>query len=62
MTQSQLHRAVAQSTGEDIDWIARRGFSLVDEEQPTADEDWARMALDWDQLDAARLGEAQIAT
>ena len=29
MTQSELNRAVSQATGEDVDEIQQRGFSLV---------------------------------
>ena len=55
MTQAQLHRAVAKSTGEDVEWIARRGFALVEDEDPIGDDDWERLALDWDEYEAERL-------
>jgi len=61
MTTRQLHQAVSRATGEDADLIARRGFSLVDEEAPLADDDWAAMALDWDQLDAEQREDQPIA-
>lgn len=51
MTQSQLNRAVSKATGEDFEVIARRGFSLVDED-PAEEEDDLRQFIDWDQLDA----------
>ena len=57
MTTAQINRAVSRATGEDIDLIARRGFSLVDEDVLLAEEDWEALALDWDRLDAERLGD-----
>ena len=51
MTQTQLNRAVSAATGEDRDVIARRGFSLLDEELPEEDDD-LRQFIDWDQLEA----------
>ena len=57
MTQAQLHRSVARATGEDVDLIACRGFSLVDEEVPLASEDWEELALDWDDFDEVRRGD-----
>jgi len=53
MTQAQINRAVANATGEDCEEIARRGFSLVDEDEeffPDEDDD-QRMFMDWDQHD-----------
>ncbi len=61
MTTRQLHQAVSRATGEDVELIAQRGFSLVDENRPPADEDWAAMALDWDQLDAEQRSDARSA-
>ena len=49
MTQAQLDRAVSKATGESFEVIARRGFSLVDEDSP--DDDQERF-IDWDQHDA----------
>ena len=51
MTQAQINRAVANATGEDCEEIARRGFSLVgqDEEFFPDEDDW--QFLDWDQYD-----------
>ena len=56
MTTRQLHQAVSRATGEDADLIAHRGFSLVEDECPESDDDWAALALDWDRLDAERRG------
>ena len=52
MTTRQLHQAISRATGEDVELIARRGFSLVENDQSETDEDWAALALDWDRLDA----------
>ncbi len=57
MTTAQLHRAVSRATGEAIDLIAQRGFSLVEEDAPLDQHDWELLALDWDQLDAERRGD-----
>ena len=57
MTTQQLQAAVARATGEDEAFIAQRGFSLVDENIPLEDDDWEFLAIDWDELDAERLGE-----
>ena len=61
MTTRQLHRAISRATGEDVDLIAHRGFSLVDEETPPAEDDWERVALDWDALQAQQLDERRVA-
>lgn len=61
MTTRQLHQAVSRATGEDVDLIAHRGFSLVDDEFPAANEDWELLALDWDQLQAQPLDERRVA-
>lgn len=55
MTQHELDSAVAQATGESIDTIAARGFSLVemDVPQPVRFSKRPRM-VDWDALDAER--------
>ena len=57
MTTRQLHQAVSRATGEDADVIAQRGFTLVEEETPLADDDWESLALDWDEIEALRSGE-----
>lgn len=51
MTARDLHRAVARATGEEIETIAHRGFSLVDDDG-TLDEELQERFLDWDELDA----------
>lgn len=51
MTTQDLHRAVARATGEDIETIAARGFSLVDD-GTAADDDLVERFLDWDEFDA----------
>jgi hypothetical protein len=51
MTQRDLNRSVAQSTGETISEISRRGFVPI--------EDLARDSdppIDWDELEAQRFG------
>jgi hypothetical protein len=52
MTQSDLHRAVARSTGDDISIIAARGFFLV--ESFAEDDSDLDAYLDWDVVDAER--------
>lgn len=52
MTQAQLNRAVSQATGEDCDVIDRRGFNLVDDEPPLAEDDLLALITDWQQLEA----------
>ncbi len=47
MTQSQLHRAVARATGDDLATIAQYGFSLVTDDVPTED-DVLGQTVDWD--------------
>ena len=54
MTTRDLHRAVARATGEDIEIVALRGFSLVDDEHRPEDDDLVERFLDWDELDARR--------
>lgn len=55
MTQIQLNRAVAAATGEDIEEVARRGFSLVEDELSADDDehDGVPHFIDWDQADEA---------
>jgi hypothetical protein len=54
MTQTELHRAIARATGDDVDLIARRGFSLLEDEPPASEDDLAALVVDWDQLQADR--------
>jgi len=53
MTQTELHRAISRATGDDVEVIARRGFSLVDEDAPL-DGELDELAIDWDRLQAER--------
>jgi len=50
MTQSELNRAVARATGEEISEIARRGFQPL-ELEPTEPED---LIVDWDDVEQQR--------
>ena len=52
MTQAQLNRAVSLATGDDYDVIDRRGFNLVDDEPPLAEDDLLALITDWQQLEA----------
>lgn len=55
MTVRDLNRAVAQATGESVDTIVRRGFSLLALEP--REENLAErppLTVDWDALDAQR--------
>ena len=52
MTQADLNRAVASSTGESISTIARQGFSYI--EAPPVDRE--PLVFDWDANDARLLG------
>jgi hypothetical protein len=53
MTQTQLDRAVAQATGDDVATIQAHGFSLVDPadgELVLPDDGLLEKFLDWDAL------------
>ena len=52
MTQAQLNRAVSKATGDDCDVIDRRGFTLVDDEQPLQEDDLLALVTDWQRLEA----------
>ena len=54
MTQTELHRAISRATGEDVDLVARWGFSLVDDKEPLAEDDLESLTLDWDAVQAAQ--------
>lgn len=54
MTQTELHRAVSRATGDDVETIARRGFSLVEDESPVSEDNLLALIVDWDQLQADR--------
>jgi hypothetical protein len=60
MTSAEVNAAVARATGEEIEIIAARGFSLVDERPPTSNEEWEELALDWDQLEAEKRGDDRL--
>jgi len=60
MTSTQLNAAVARATGEEIDVIAERGFSLVEDRPPTTNEEWEELALDWDELEAQWRGDERL--
>ena len=49
MTQHELERELARKTGETMDTIRRRGFSLV--EPPSLEP----QIVDWDELEAERV-------
>jgi hypothetical protein len=51
MTQTELDRQVAELTGERVDTIRQRGFSLVE-----VPDDQPPRIVDWDALDAQRIG------
>lgn len=52
MNQRELHRVIAQRTGETVSEIARRGFSLADPLNPDHDPEPLdeTQYIDWDQL------------
>jgi hypothetical protein len=50
MTQRQFEREVACATGESVNTIRRRGFSLVEPEYPEP------LVVDWEELDAQQVG------
>ena len=50
MTQADLNRQVASCTGETVTTIRKRGFSLIAPEYPPP------RVLDWDKLEARRVG------
>ena len=54
MTQNQLNQSVADATGEDIDDIRQRGFSLADPLEVNFDPepcDLPPQVVDWDEVD-----------
>ena len=54
MTQNQLNQLIADATGEDIDDIRQRGFSLADPLEVNFDPepcDLPPQVVDWDELD-----------
>jgi DNA-binding winged helix-turn-helix (wHTH) protein len=54
MTQTELNQAVAEATGESVQTIRRRGFSVVTPLsvfQPDADDYALPSVVDWDALE-----------
>ena len=60
MTRNQLNAAVARATGDDIEVIAGRGFSLVEDRPPTSNEEWEELAIDWDELEENWRGDDRL--
>ena len=50
MNQTRIDGAVSRATGDDYDFIRRRGFSLVLEESPLNDDDLQALIDDWDRV------------
>jgi hypothetical protein len=50
MHQSELNRCVARALGEEVEFIARRGFSLETEILPQEEDELLAHMVDWDQL------------
>lgn len=57
MTQASLNRSVARATGESLNTIRRRGFSIADPAAVTFDPEpyTPPTVVDWDDRDADRL-------
>ena len=57
MTQARLNRAVARATGESLDTIQRRGFSIADPASVCYDPEPFDVPniVDWDDVDTNRL-------
>ena len=57
MTQARLNRAVARATGESLDTIQRRGFSIADPASVCYDPEPFDVPsiVDWDDLHASRI-------
>ncbi len=51
MTQAELDRAVAEATGESVQTIASRGFSIW----TPAPMEREPLTVDWDELDSQRV-------
>lgn len=58
MTSAELHRQVARATGESLETVRRIGFFLAKSARAPASDDKAEgpLVLDWDELEAARVG------
>jgi hypothetical protein len=50
MTQAELDREISRTTGETVGTIRDLGFSLIETPDPEP------LTIDWDELDAARVG------
>jgi hypothetical protein len=56
LTQTQLNRAVARATGDDVAVIAAHGFSLLEDEFPAVDDDQELlMLMEWDALNSRQI-------
>jgi hypothetical protein len=61
MTQQQLDRAVSQVTGETVEFVRRRGFSVVTPASifdPDTDELTPPQMVDWDEIAVHRSRQA----
>lgn len=52
MTQLELNEQIAAITGESLRTIGRRGFSIVQPDEPWIEQDREPLAIDWDDHDA----------
>lgn len=57
MTQAELEREIAQTTGEDLREVRRRGFSLASVELDLDQDDRHPLVLDWDVSGASSMPE-----
>jgi hypothetical protein len=61
MTQTQLNRAVALATGDDVAVVAAHGFSLVVDELSVADDDQELlMLMEWDGLNSKLIANGNV--
>ncbi len=51
MTQDELNREIAAITGESLQTVDCRGFSLVCGDDPWIEQDREPLAIDWDEHD-----------
>lgn len=52
MSPRELRRAIARATGESLDTIGMRGFSLVNDMAPLIEDDFDDLIADWDRIEA----------
>jgi hypothetical protein len=52
MTQLELNQQIAAVTGESLRTIGRRGFSILQPDDPWIEQDREPLAIDWDDQDA----------